>query len=500
MLERLGSVEAIKEFVADFAYPIVVTRGPIVVAVNDAWISIIGFPREQVEGQPYFHFMPPEERQRLIQRETLRMKQPDKIPFSQMTSLALKADGRSTIVHVQPTVLPAAEGERYVINFLFVVPERDAEIELAELLVATSTSLAKARTDVEVRQFAVRQLGEGGYETAFFRRDGSAIYPPDATLPAHVASDLEEAVHEERALFVGPELEIPAAVIIPIHRGTDLELLSVAGPRLVTPLRPALRLFAQGVGSALDTAILIADLERRNRELSETRAELVRHERLAALGEMAASVAHEVRNPVGVVSNAVSTLRRRLDGDTQNSELLSIIDEECIRLERMVRDLLEFARPRTVTFTLEPLTEIAEEAISVVSSQPDPMLRRTRFEIEHDAGTPKVKADRDLLRQALVNLLLNAAQASKEHDIVRVRIAVENDSERQSPSISIVDSGCGIADPIVDRIFDPFFTTRAQGSGLGLAVVKRIVDAIRAEIHVDATPGGGATFRLTFRG
>jgi signal transduction histidine kinase len=292
---------------------------------------------------------------------------------------------------------------------------------------------------------------------------------------------------------------VPQGAIIRIQPGTEPELMAIHGPRLVSPLRAALRLFAQGVGSALETASLIADLERRNRELSYTRAELVRHERLAALGEMAASVAHEVRNPVGVIANAVSTIRRRRDGETGRSELLSIIEEECFRLERMVRDLLEFARPRQVSFMLEALSEIAEEAIAVTSSQSDPAVRRAKFVVEQATDVPKVRVDRDLLRQALVNLLINAAQASPERATVVVRIGSEKIGDAVTPSISVIDRGCGIPEDSVGRIFDPFFTTRAQGSGLGLAVVKRIVDALRAEISVEGKAGHGATFTLNFR-
>lgn len=501
MLERVGELDAMKQFIAEFKYPIIVTRGATVVAVNDSWLSIFGYEPDAVVGRTYFHFMPPEERTRMMERTALRARAGGTMSFAAMTSLALKADGRATVVHVQPTVVKAVDGEPFVVNFLFVVPERDEEIELAELLVATSTCLASARTILEVREFAVTRLGEGGYSAAFFRRNGTAIYPPDATLPARSDQGaLEEAVREERAVFVGADTSLPEGVIVPIQRGVEPELLVMTGARIGTPLRAALDLFAQGVGSALETATLIVDLERRNRELSDTRAELVRHERLAALGEMAASVAHEVRNPVGVISNAVSTLRRRLEGAGDSGELLSIIDEECLRLARMVRDLLEFANPRPVTLTLEVLSEIAEEAIAVASSQPDCAALRTTFRLELERNVPKISVDGDLLRQALVNLLINAAQASPEQGVVLVRVAAEH-AEAVGPlaSVSVVDRGCGIPDSVVGRIFDPFFTTRAQGSGLGLAVVRRVVDTLGAEILVDSQPGRGTSFRLAFR-
>lgn len=496
MLDRLGSLDAIREFIGSFSYPIVVTRGRLVEAVNDAWIDVFGFTRDQVEGHPWLDFMPPEERTRLDQRATLREQAPTKMPIASLTSIALKADGHSTLVHVRPSVIPVPEGPPFVLTFLFVAPDRDDEIELAQLLVAASSSLAKARTVIEVRQLAASQLGEAGYTVAFFRRDGTAIHPEAALLPSHTRrEELEEAARENRLVFVGQEIEAEA-VILPIQRGTELELMLVSGPSLVTHVHAALQLFARGVASALDTAALIADLERRNRELSDTRAELVRHERLAALGEMAASVAHEVRNPVGVISNAVSTLRRQIDGTS--GELLSIVDEECARLERMVRDLLEFARPRPVSFTLETLSEVAEEAIAAAAAQPDLALRDPKFELERDDNVPKVSVDRDLLRQALVNLLVNGAQASPPGSAVRIRVAIEQHGGALVPTISVIDRGGGIAPSIVERIFDPFFTTRAQGTGLGLAVVRKNVDSLRTQIAVESMPGKGATFRLVF--
>jgi PAS domain S-box-containing protein len=498
MLERLASPEALKELIRDFAYPVVVTRGPMVVAVNEAWLSFMGYGRDQIEGRPYVEFMPPEERARITQRAELRAKNPGSIPFVPMTSLALKADGRSTIVHVAPTAIPARDGEPFVLNLIFVLPERDAEIELAELLVATSSHLAGARTVPDVRRAAVSHLGAGGYAVAFFEPDGSAIHPVGSSLPPHTRrEDVDEAIAEARAVFVGPETGTPSAVIVPIRRGKESELMALAGPRLGTPLLAALKLFAQGVGSALDTASLIVDLERRNHELSETRAELVRRERLAALGEMAASIAHEVRNPVGVISNAVTTLRRE-DAQFDRGELLEIVDEECLRLARMVQDLLDFANPRRVSFTLEALAEIAEEAIAAASVHPDPALRSVRFELDGTPDVPRVSVDRNLLRQALVNLLINAAQASPDDGVVRVYVGLTDAGGGRRPSVSVVDHGCGIAAPIADRIFEPFFTTRAQGTGLGLAVVRRIVEELRGEIFVETSRGRGATFTLAF--
>src|SRR4051812_49794555 len=104
MLDRVGSLEALKSFICSFQYPMVVTGGRLVVAVSEPWLAILGYRREEVEGRPYFDFMPPEERSRIARRAELRATRPEAVPFTPMTSLALKANGRSTVVHVQPTV------------------------------------------------------------------------------------------------------------------------------------------------------------------------------------------------------------------------------------------------------------------------------------------------------------------------------------------------------------------------------------------------------------
>jgi PAS domain S-box-containing protein len=123
MLARLGSLDEVRGFIDVLACPVVVTRGAQIVAVNDAWLAVIGFPRDEVEGHPYMEFVPPEERARVARGVELRaegVRRP-----MRLTSLAVKADGTSTIVHVEPTVVPSAAGEPFIVNFVFVVPERD---------------------------------------------------------------------------------------------------------------------------------------------------------------------------------------------------------------------------------------------------------------------------------------------------------------------------------------------------------------------------------------
>jgi PAS domain S-box-containing protein len=497
MGERFRSLEDIRSFADCLSCPVLVTRGRLILAANDAYLAVIGYPREKIEGRSYLDFIPPEERARLERRAVLRAQ--GLVPPARLTSLVVKADGTSSIVHVEPTVIPTTEGDPFILNMVFVLPDRDAEIELAELLVSVSSRLAGVRSVLDVRKVAVACLADAGYDAAFFDRHGSTIFPLGAELPAQTQrADLDEALAENRPVFVGVLTEMPSAVVVPMRRGAEAELLTIAGPRLATPLRAALGLFARGVASALETASLIADLERQNHELTEARAEVLRHERLAALGEMAATIAHEVRNPVAVISNAITTLRREADGASTALSLLAIIDEECLRLARMIRDLLDFAKPRPMNLMLEPLAEIAEEAILAATNQPDPAVSAVRFQLERGRNVPDVEVDRHLLRQSLVNLLVNAAQASPAGAVVRVDVGVTERDGKPAPCISVIDQGRGIPEALASRIFEPFFTTRPRGTGLGLAVVRQIADQLGCEIEVDGAPGRGATFRLVF--
>lgn len=233
-------------------------------------------------------------------------------------------------------------------------------------------------------------------------------------------------------------------------------------------------------------------LEESAARLQSTQEALVQRERLAALGEMSAVVAHEVRNPLGVIFNALATIRHLPPHAKERDDLLRIVEEEADRLKRMVSDLLEFAQPRKLavdSVVLEPLLASAVEAAR--SSLED-----DQAEVDVDAASlralPAVGCDERLVRQALVNLLVNALQAPRKRGPVRVRAGVEGDRI----VILVIDDGAGVAEEDIKRIFLPFFTTRATGTGLGLSVVQRIAEAHGGGLTHEATPGGGATFAL----
>lgn len=224
------------------------------------------------------------------------------------------------------------------------------------------------------------------------------------------------------------------------------------------------------------------------RALEEAQEELVRRELLAALGEMSAVVAHEVRNPVAIIFNAVGQLRK---APAQREELLSIVEDEAERLKRMVSDLLEFARPANVVLAETALAPVVESAIAAVRGSVD--AAPVEVEVDLDGCPERVDCDERLIRQALINLMTNAVQASTKAGRVKVSARAQGDRV----SIVVADNGVGIPDALEAKIFTPFFTTRPTGTGLGLPVVQRIAEAHGGALAYRPTPGGGATFELS---
>jgi signal transduction histidine kinase len=253
-------------------------------------------------------------------------------------------------------------------------------------------------------------------------------------------------------------------------------------------------LMSRQLAVAIDNARLFQDLKRSYTELSRAQQELVKRERLAALGELSAVVAHEVRNPLGVIFNSLASLRRLGPGEDDARMLLSIVGEEAERLNRMVSDLLDFARPHEPQLRPEPLSEILSGAVEAARrSMP---AGQVTFAVEVEPELPPIWVDAELIRQAMVNLVMNAAQAMPRGGAVTVRAGPEIRGTARYARVEVQDDGPGIAPELADRVFQPFFTTKAAGTGLGLAVVKRIADAHRAEVAVQSTPGRGSTFIL----
>jgi signal transduction histidine kinase len=234
-------------------------------------------------------------------------------------------------------------------------------------------------------------------------------------------------------------------------------------------------------------------LERSGRELRAAQAELLRRERLAALGEISAVVAHEVRNPLAVILNALASLRKQKPVSTDAATLLDIVQEECERLKRVVGDLLDFARPHELSVDTVPPSRLVASAAAAAWGKDG----ASEITVEADNDLPNIRCDEHLIRQALVNLVTNALQAPGRKEPVHLR-AFSMGAPVSSMCFSVYDDGAGISADVADRLFTPFFTTRPTGTGLGLAIVKRLVEAHGGEINWHPGDDDGGTQGVTF--
>lgn len=234
------------------------------------------------------------------------------------------------------------------------------------------------------------------------------------------------------------------------------------------------------------------ELRRSHAELVKIQGELVRKEQLAAVGELAASIAHEVRNPLAVIVNATAGLRRRTLPENDRETLLSIIDEETERLNRLVAELLRFARPVTAKRSAVSLLELCQE---VQRSRPQGYDVLVSIPDSPDLET--IWVDPGLFRLVLDNLVANACQAMRAGGAVTIDVSHgQFEDGRPAVCIDITDAGHGMEATVLRRATHPFFTTRPSGTGLGLPIVLRIVEAHGGELRLRSEPGHGTTATL----
>ncbi len=228
-------------------------------------------------------------------------------------------------------------------------------------------------------------------------------------------------------------------------------------------------------------------------ELSAIQEELFRKRRLASVGELAGSIAHEVRNPLAIIRNAAASLKRPAVSVDDQATLFGIIEEEVTRLNNLVAELLRYARPVNVQ---REATSLLDMVRSVVDKSPDSA--RVETSIPEDPEVETAWADANLLRLALSNILANAFQASG--DGATVKIAVSPDLLEGVPAvrIDVIDGGHGMDPETARRALDPFFSTRPSGTGLGLPIAARIAEAHDGTLAIHSTPGEGTTVSLVF--
>lgn len=229
----------------------------------------------------------------------------------------------------------------------------------------------------------------------------------------------------------------------------------------------------------------------RTRELQESQAQVLHQEKMAAFGLLAAGIAHEVGNPLTSISTLVQMLERR-DPDEYTRERLGLVNAQLTRIQGTLRELVTFSRPASDLRDRVSLKEIVDEALGIAKYYKGVKGRKVTAAVPADL--PPLVGVRDQLVQVFFNLVLNAVDATGKGGTVTIA------AERQGDAVvaTVADDGHGIDPAHRDRLFRPYFTTKRHGTGLGLFVTRKLVEAHGGAVACDSTPGEGTTFRLTF--
>jgi PAS domain S-box-containing protein len=508
---------------------VLVVRHEAVISVNQRFLEIVGRVEDEVLGKAYTTLLAPEDLARVVERHRRRL-QGELVPAEYETVLVSSAGERR---RVELSVV--LRGEDAVVTVRDVTDQalhRERRITLARVGVAAQKLHAEGEIFLALRD-GLRKIGLSG---VLLRPDGDGLRvvfydaiddafcgeverrfgrPIEGALGrwtplclrvwAEGQGYVDDALRDAGAFFAD---EVTRGLVFAIEpsrlpRAVAARIEHGALPRAILILRgdwlreddvAVVQLLGAQLSASLEMARLYAEARQRLDELAATQARLVQRERLAAIGELAAVMAHEVRNPLGVIFNALSGLARVVPAGGDARLFVDIVREESVRLNRIVGDLLDYARPLKPELAPARLLDVIDAALDAAAAadqghDPAAALRVVRDVPE---SLPDVTIDARLMRQAILNLALNAMQAMPTGGTLTVSARAAG----KTLTIAVSDTGAGMSPEVAARVFEPFFTTRSTGTGLGLSVVKRIVESHEGEVSVTSRAGGGTTFTL----
>jgi signal transduction histidine kinase len=508
-----------------------VVRGERVLCANAAFTTLLGATEQELVSTPVAELIArfvPEERgwlEPLYESVSRGGPHPEHPRWMRLR----RTDGQERTLRVWH--MPGVTAEDTVVLVMDVGGE-DSVRRLTEALVAAAAEMMRCRDEQAVLNTAVDAVYRQGFYVTVMLLEGDTFrHGPmrqeaaglaeverlygmpvgEVRIPGAAVPHFQEVLERRKAAF-HPDLfsvvsrihppevaEIIRRIYPPEAQSLDAPilvdgepygLLSVMGTTLTPASAGTLELFSQLLGGALENVRHHQTAAVRLEEVSRLQDELVAHERLTVLGEAAGVVAHEVRNPLGAILNAVAVLRREAHLGPTGQAAVGMLEEEVIRLEDIVKDLLDVVRPLEPRPRPVSLGELVRRALGQLHGPPDaPTLR---FTVHEAPDTPTVEGDETLLQLAVTHLVRNAVQASPTGG--RVRMAVER--AKGGVCLVVEDEGPGIPDVDPGRIFEPFFLTRANGRGLGLAIVRRVVLAHGGTVRAMGRPGGGARFEV----
>jgi len=377
-------------------------------------------------------------------------------------------DTRNTIITAAVLLLISIAG---IVSLLLALGYRSARASLSRVK-ALSDSLVEhmpvgiVAVDSDERVMVFNDTAEkllGGTSTEVIGKPSSEILPPPCM-------DMLRELGKERPIV-------------------EKELVCAVGEGRTVPLEVIAAVLRDDEGALIGRIALVRDLS----ELQHLRSEVERSQRLAAVGSLAAGVAHEIRNPLSSLKGFATYFRQRYGGVPDDVKIADIMIQEVDRLNRVISELLEFSRPMELKRTKADLAGLVRHTLGTIEGQ----LRDKGITVKEDMlpGLPEAAVDPDRMTQVFLNLFLNAMAAMDREGILSVGVARQ---DGRTLRVSVSDTGTGIRKEDLGRVFDPYFTTKSSGTGLGLAIVHRIIEAHGCEIRLESEPGKGTTFTILF--
>jgi two-component system sensor histidine kinase HydH len=241
-------------------------------------------------------------------------------------------------------------------------------------------------------------------------------------------------------------------------------------------------------GEDIGAVFILRDL----REIKELEERIKRSERLASLGSLAAGMAHEIRNPLSSIKGFAQFFLKKTIPGTEDHKYSEVMIKEVERLNRVISNLLDFARPRELVKEKVPLADLIYHSIQLI--QDDARSKSIQLIIDIEEGIPDLELDRDQITQVLLNIELNALDVMQEEGKLQVRCFRRKDTD--AVVLEIEDTGPGISEDELSKIFDPYYTTKKRGTGLGLAIAHRIVETHSGTLSVRSKKGSGTVFSI----
>ena len=421
---------------------------------------------------------------------------------------SVAAQVREQYIHQAHTLI--VENESHLGHYREIAERTQASTKALVALATSADERARAETIANLAAASDRNFRELVLE-ALARRDRSALL----ALHERTEAELERTVHlvdELSHIFEGRSATALARTEQIRSQARTITIACFALAILVATtvfllvmrsiLRPlaALHAGAERVGRGdlsariavpgrSEFAELAATFDRMTADLARNQEVLVRSHKLASIGQVAAGVAHEINNPLGVILGYLKILRR--EPTLADSEELKIIEDEANQCRRIVQELLDLARPQRLELAAVDLAEVARDATVRLAEVGTPPAI-TIVTPDATAATVRVRADEMKCRQVVVNILTNAVEAATSRVTVRVL------SEDSAGVLEISDDGPGMTPEVQAHVFEPFFTTKRNGTGMGLAIAQAIVEAHGGRIDLTSRPGEGTRVRLQF--